>query len=92
MHLSDCCGAGPKTLVNDQTFGFCSQCLNWSPFAMLDQDEEGLPLDEYVVLFAELIESGKLVIFDPNTKNLEKPEAVSINGTAVQITQRNKEQ
>jgi len=51
-----------------------------------------LPLDEYVVLFAELIESGKLVIFDPNTKNLEKPEAVSINGTAVQITQRNKEQ
>ena len=88
MFLSNCCQAGPKTIVNDSTFGFCSKCLDWSEFTNVDPGPEEYPLDEYLDLFQELMKQGRLLLFDPNTKSLEKPAAVSINGTAIQITTR----
>lgn len=88
MFLSDCCQMGPRTIVNDEFFGFCSKCFDWSKFTSVDPGVEEILLDEYLDMLMELMEGGRLLIFDPSTKSLEKPAAVSINGTAIQITKR----
>jgi hypothetical protein len=88
MFLSNCCQAGPKTIVNDSTFGFCSKCLDWSEFTNIGPEPEEFPLEEYLDLIEDLMNQGRLLIFDPNTKTMEKPATISINGTAIQITKR----
>jgi hypothetical protein len=88
MFLSNCCQAGPKTIVNDSTFGFCSKCLDWSEFTNIGPEPEEFPLEEYLDLIEDLMNQGRLLIFDPNTKTMEKPATISINGKAIQITKR----
>ena len=88
MFLSDCCQMGPKTIVNDEAFGFCSKCLDWSKFTSVDTGVEEILLDEYLDLLMELMEAGRLLLFDPATKTMEKPATISINGKAIQITKR----
>ena len=75
-------------MVNDEAFGFCSKCLDWSEFTKIGSDSEEYPLEECLDLIDDLMNQGRLLIFDPNTKIMEKPATISINGTAIQITKR----